>query len=145
MGDQALAPIGKRTVWPDETVTRSFTILTTTPDAEMAALHDCMLGTGGPKVKFLKIAGYMIGYYLVLASVWASWNRWRPSVAIFYILALVQVHLGVFFAHKICMTPDSNRGQIYAFASVSLLTVYMIGLTFLEFYGVVSPTPRIVS
>jgi putative SOS response-associated peptidase YedK len=28
--------------WPDETVTRSFTILTTTPDAEMAELHDRM-------------------------------------------------------------------------------------------------------
>jgi putative SOS response-associated peptidase YedK len=26
--------------WPDETVTRSFTILTTTPNAEMAELHD---------------------------------------------------------------------------------------------------------
>ena len=28
--------------WPDETVTRSFTILTTTPNAEMAELHDRM-------------------------------------------------------------------------------------------------------
>jgi putative SOS response-associated peptidase YedK len=28
--------------WPDETVTRSFTILTTPPNAEMAALHDRM-------------------------------------------------------------------------------------------------------
>jgi putative SOS response-associated peptidase YedK len=28
--------------WPDETVTRSFTILTTTPNAEMADLHDRM-------------------------------------------------------------------------------------------------------
>jgi putative SOS response-associated peptidase YedK len=26
--------------WPDETVTRSFTILTTTPNADMAAVHD---------------------------------------------------------------------------------------------------------
>jgi putative SOS response-associated peptidase YedK len=28
--------------WPDQTVTRSFTILTTTPNAEMAELHDRM-------------------------------------------------------------------------------------------------------
>jgi putative SOS response-associated peptidase YedK len=28
--------------WPDETVTCSFTILTTTPNAEMAELHDRM-------------------------------------------------------------------------------------------------------
>jgi putative SOS response-associated peptidase YedK len=28
--------------WPDATVTRSFTILTTTPNAEMAELHDRM-------------------------------------------------------------------------------------------------------
>jgi putative SOS response-associated peptidase YedK len=28
--------------WPDETVTRSFTILTTVPNAEMAELHDRM-------------------------------------------------------------------------------------------------------
>ena len=28
--------------WPDETVTRSFTILTTTPNAEMSELHDRM-------------------------------------------------------------------------------------------------------
>jgi putative SOS response-associated peptidase YedK len=28
--------------WPDETATRSFTILTTTPNTEMAALHDRM-------------------------------------------------------------------------------------------------------
>jgi putative SOS response-associated peptidase YedK len=28
--------------WPDETVTRSFTVLTTAPNAEMAALHDRM-------------------------------------------------------------------------------------------------------
>jgi hypothetical protein len=96
-------------------------------------------------VKSLKIVGYMIGYYFVLASVWASWNRWRPPVAVFYILALVQVQLGVFLARKICSTPESNRGQICALASVSLLTVYMIGLTFLEFYGLVSPTPRIFS
>jgi hypothetical protein len=32
-----------------------------------------------------------------------------------------------------------------AAASVALLTVYMIGLTFLEFYGPVPPTPRIFS
>ena len=38
-----------------------------------------------------------------------------------------------------------QSGQICAFASVSLLTAYMIGLTFLEFYGLVSPTPRIFS
>jgi hypothetical protein len=96
-------------------------------------------------VKFLKITGYMIGYYFVLASVWASWNRWRPPVAVFYILALVQVYLGVLLARKICSTPESHRGQIFAFASVSLLTVYVIGLTFLEFYGLVSPTPLILS
>ena len=35
--------------WPDETMTRSFTILTTTPNAEMAASHDRMPGTGGPE------------------------------------------------------------------------------------------------
>ena len=28
--------------WPDETVTRSFTILTTTPNVEMSELHDRM-------------------------------------------------------------------------------------------------------
>jgi putative SOS response-associated peptidase YedK len=28
--------------WPNETVTRSFTILTTTPNAKMSELHDCM-------------------------------------------------------------------------------------------------------
>jgi putative SOS response-associated peptidase YedK len=28
--------------WPDETVTRTFTILTTAPNAEMAELHDRM-------------------------------------------------------------------------------------------------------
>ena len=28
--------------WPDETVTRSFTILTTAPNAEMSELHDRM-------------------------------------------------------------------------------------------------------
>jgi putative SOS response-associated peptidase YedK len=28
--------------WPDETVTHSFTIMTTTPNAEMAELHDRM-------------------------------------------------------------------------------------------------------
>jgi putative SOS response-associated peptidase YedK len=32
--------------WPDETVTRSFTIMTTTPNAEMSELHYRIPATG---------------------------------------------------------------------------------------------------
>jgi hypothetical protein len=94
-------------------------------------------------VKSLKITGYMIGYYFVLASVWASWNRWRPPVTVFYILALVQVHLGVLLARKICSTPESNRGQICAFASVSLLTVYISRLHTAGVTGSIPVAPTI--
>jgi hypothetical protein len=66
-----------------------------------------------------------------------------PACCRFLHPALVQVYLGFFLARKICSTPESNRGQIRALASVSLLTVYMIGLTFLEFYGLVSPSPGV--
>src|SRR5215472_17609267 len=38
----AFAGLWERFRWPDATVTRSFTILTTTPNAEMAELHDRM-------------------------------------------------------------------------------------------------------
>jgi putative SOS response-associated peptidase YedK len=38
----AFAGLWESIRWPDETVTRTFTILTTTPNAEMAELHDRM-------------------------------------------------------------------------------------------------------
>jgi putative SOS response-associated peptidase YedK len=38
----AFAGLWESLRWPDETVTRSFTILTTTPNTEMAELHDRM-------------------------------------------------------------------------------------------------------
>jgi putative SOS response-associated peptidase YedK len=38
----AFAGLWESFLWPDETVTRSFTIMTTTPNTEMAELHDRM-------------------------------------------------------------------------------------------------------
>ena len=39
---RAFAGLWESFRWPDETVTRSFTIMTTTPNAEMSELHDRM-------------------------------------------------------------------------------------------------------